>query len=256
MFGSESSTISHEWGSTLTSNTNSEPTRVRTTVHSRFDEVFREFYRKSSSRILPIKLEYLSARLVRGLKKAMRNLKEGPQRVRLIRTSRQSENASRLWGQLRQLFSAVPYLEDIASPNSEPGRNSSYRSFNRRYCREFFGSFESEPIFEVFIDLAFLDSNCESFCERFGMKCCKDPFQSCCWGRWESVKYWLKYEFIKELKEEGRPNQQTREAEPVDIRQEYHEPSDHEIFSVIKDPNTDRQTQLDDSSISIINQLG
>ena len=236
MEGRDTLSISLSQSSTTIGNSGK---RTRTKVYTRFNEIWRSFCKPKGS---AVKLEYLSASLIRGLKKAMRNPNR-PQGVRLIKFSRSNETALSLWNELKELFKDVP--SHIASTESDPSNFCQmHRSFSRPFVRQFFADFNSKPIFSRFLELVFLDRDCKSFCERFQVQCCQSPSRNCCEGKWREVEKWLANEFIQELEEEAAVNSQsTQEYEREAIFEERPDKfqileGDEFVESVLANPNT------------------
>lgn len=183
--------------------------RTRTKVNSRFNEVFREFFRNSKTRdktpkLNQVKLEYVSAKLIRGVKKAMREsiLKKLP-RGKIHKFNRSDPASQALWNALSEKFRSLSNIQELSSTKSDPSsQDCTYKSFSRPYVREFFSNFDPE-IFKDYVDLIFFKESSGDLCKKFELMCCSDGEHRGCWAKWAQVKNWLKDEFIQELKSEA-----------------------------------------------------
>ena len=126
----------------------------------------------NSIKIAMPKLEYLRCKLIRGLKKTMRLMLKRtlPRKSRFVSTYGKIQD----WNKMLEF---VEFHKDLFSELSStkkmiPDRIN--KSYNQRFCQEFFSYQEVRAAFNIYISILFSNFDPQFLCKQFNFQCCLD----------------------------------------------------------------------------------
>jgi hypothetical protein len=169
---------------------------------------------------LPPKKEYVRCKLIRGHKRAIRQIIQNQiPKTTVHKFSETDDKAQSLWHIIKQLYENHPEeFDDISKTESGPitdGKTKrednefkrTEKSFNSRFCEEYFRSMNVRESFSVYLELIFCHFDPEVLSEKFEFSCCRMEKHSVeCLEKWLFLKDYLKDDMIKEVR-----------CEPVDF---------------------------------------
>lgn len=114
--------------------------------------------------------EYIKIKIARGLKKALRELKQAkiPRRA-LHRFESHDIHASKKWGILKAFYSQYKDILDKVSDVTHEG-DEGYKSLNDCYMKRLFCRPEVRIAYRIYLSLTFSNMDSEDLCQRFNMK--------------------------------------------------------------------------------------
>ncbi|CAG9328233.1 unnamed protein product [Blepharisma stoltei] len=176
------------------------------------DSYIRRFFCASKkSKKIPPKKEYLRCKLIRGFKRAIRQINKNvlPSKT-LNRMKGNPYNALGVWQALAGCYEK--YMEVLdplsctenshkANKNNKEKINSKYlvRSFNSSLCKDFFFPIEVREAFYYYIEFLFADLNPESLCDKFDLMCCSGAHTNGCIEKWLMIKKYMNCYMIQDL---------------------------------------------------------
>lgn len=168
--------------------------------------------RKSSH--LPPKKEYVRCKLIRGHKRAIRQIINNQiPKTTIHKFPETDAKAQSLWQILKQIYeNHSNELDEISKTEAGPitdGKTKredreakrTEKSFNSKFCEEYFSSSCVRESFSVYLELIFCQFDPSVLCERFEFCCCRAK-KHCvdCVEKWLVLKDYLKDDMIKEVK--------------------------------------------------------
>jgi hypothetical protein len=161
----------------------------------------------------PPKKEYVRCKLIRGHKRAIRQILAGQKPKTTIHKFKPDDgNANSLWMILTQLIlQELSVFQERSKTESGPitdgkskrmsgNAKDSQRSFNGTFCKNYFESELIRESFSVYIDLIFSNFDPEVLCGKFEFRCCREENHGIeCLQKWVSLLQYLKIDMIDEL---------------------------------------------------------
>jgi hypothetical protein len=168
--------------------------------------------RRKSYPIAP-KKEYIRCKLIRGHKRAIRQIiSDQLPKATIHRFDEENSKAFSLWLMLKQLylthqseFESISKTEsgpvtDGRSKRNEDSIKSSEKSFNANFCKLYFQSKNVRESFGLYLDLVFSQFEPKALNERFEFYCCRNEIHSVeCLEKWVSLMEYLKIEMLAEI---------------------------------------------------------
>lgn len=159
------------------------------------------------------KKEYVRCKLIRGHKRAVRQIIAGQKpKTTIHKFDQQDSKSISIWLLLSRIIEQdLPIFEDTSKTESGPrtdGKSkrrlesleNSQRSFNGTFCKTYFQHPSIRESFSAYIDLIFSNFDPESLCEKFEFRCCREEKHSIeCLEKWTRLMNYLKIEMIEEL---------------------------------------------------------
>jgi hypothetical protein len=167
-----------------------------------------------------IKQENLRAQIIRALKRSIRQALDEVQSksLKISKITKKIHNfevkdtrALLIWGQLKDLAVTSNLLQDICRTEEGPetdGKSkkikSTQKSFNKKFCWDFFRHEEVRRYFSYYIELVFNNFNSKTMAKKFEVWCCelvngKEVHSSQCMLKWLIFKDYLSSHFLLEL---------------------------------------------------------
>ena len=167
--------------------------------------------RKSATQVP--KKEYVRCKLIRGHKRAVRQIMAGQKpKTTIHKFNADDSKSNSIWLLLSQLIEQeLPIFEDTSKTESGPitdGKSKrgqatlkdSQKSFNGTFCKSYFQEDHIRESFSVYIDLIFSNFDPEVLCEKFEFRCCRGKKHKIeCLEKWNKLMNYLKLEMIEEL---------------------------------------------------------
>ncbi|OMJ67672.1 hypothetical protein SteCoe_35089 [Stentor coeruleus] len=173
--------------------------------------VLRNFISDKFSTPKPPKKEYLRCKIIRGHKRAMRQIIKGKTpKATLHKFSTDDFRSLDVWRCLKVVINQNPNLfmdcsNTVSGPKTDgqaKRKNSEgiEKSFNIAFCSNYFSHEEVRESYYYYIQLLFTNFDLKVLCEKFNFKCCNgDPHKINCVEKWVMLKEYLEYHMIKEL---------------------------------------------------------
>ena len=168
-------------------------------------------YRKSSQ--IPPKKEYIRCKLIRGHKRAIRQVISNQiPKATIHKFDPEDSKAHSLWMMMKQIyitnqseFDSISKTEsgpatDGRSKRNEDSLKSSEKSFNSSFCRTYFCSKNVRESFAVYLDLIFSNFDPQTLSEKFEFFCCRRELHSVdCLEKWVDLMEYLKTEMLTDV---------------------------------------------------------
>lgn len=160
------------------------------------------------------KKEYVRVKLIRGHKRANRQIASGVHPVKTInRFDKNNQNSRRYWKLMMEVYyNNQELFDEQSTTESGPAtdgkakkrnRNVSQpsKSFNNSYVASYLDNPFTKESFHYYVELIFSDPDPQLLCEKFEFLCCKNPLHSEeCRIAWNDLKDWIQREMFYELK--------------------------------------------------------
>ncbi|CAG9325544.1 unnamed protein product [Blepharisma stoltei] len=158
-----------------------------------------------------IKKEYLRCRIIRGHKRALRQIKSQKIPTRTINSfDPKNPSAVKIWMKLSEVFQRN---EDVLCPISQTENgpktdgkskrkekvDSIAKSFNEKFCKEYFTPYGVRESYYYYIELLFVDLNPRILCEKFEFNCCRGAHNLQCLEKWLLMKKYISQYMIEDL---------------------------------------------------------
>ncbi|CAG9328232.1 unnamed protein product [Blepharisma stoltei] len=169
------------------------------------------FYTCSEYKTLPPKKEYLRCKLIRGFKRAIRQIRKNvlPSKT-LNRIRGNPYNTLRVWQALAgcyekyiDILDSISCTENKASSDEKNKKKvkGAYleKSFNSKLCNQFFTHIGVRETFYYYIEFLFADLNPESLCDKFDFMCCNGVHINECVEKWLMIKKYMNCYMIQDL---------------------------------------------------------
>lgn len=129
-----------------------------------------------------VKKEYLRILLIRGFKRALRDVMDNVTPLKKLHRIPKGDSISKnLWAKFRKFVIKNPYFEQVAPTENGPGTegkskklpktiNSEPKTFNDQYCRNFFSDSTLRYAFSLYLDVVFGHFECENLTNRFNFQ--------------------------------------------------------------------------------------
>lgn len=157
---------------------------------------FAYFHNKKGNKV---KKEYLRLQLIRGHNRLINNaLKNKIPRKTLNKIKKTNTKQMKKW----EIFKS--FSEECIRPihlSREIDLNC-YKSFNNKYCYQYFLDHTIRKSFLLYCDVILCDDEPEELCEKFKMFCCeeKNQHKKNCKEKWDKIKMFIRKEMISELR--------------------------------------------------------
>ncbi|CAG9316661.1 unnamed protein product [Blepharisma stoltei] len=175
-------------------------------------EILSHFYTFRASSTGQPKKEYLRCKLIRGHKKANRQIEKNIIPIKSFNSyNYHNPQSIALWNKLSEIYKNYSFiLKDlsrtentiIASKKKNKLKTPSLtKSFNACFCTEYFQRLEVRESFYYYVEYLFSDFEPNVLCRKFNFNCCKSQkHNEICYEKWEKVKQYINNEMILELK--------------------------------------------------------
>jgi hypothetical protein len=168
--------------------------------------------RRPSTRRQP-KKEYVRCKLIRGHKRAIRQLISNTiPKTTIHKFNPVNFNAQRIWSTLKQIteryseaFSSICKTEagpitDGRAKRSAESMKQCEKSFNGVFCAQYFENVHVRESFIQYVSLIFVDFEPGVLGEKFEFYCCKNKKHSVeCLEKWAELQRYLKTDMLEEL---------------------------------------------------------
>ena len=151
------------------------------------DEILRRF-RCQRNLKHPPKKEYIRCAMIRAHKKAVRQLK----------TLQEGQD---LWNAFHQA-SQSPIVHELAQTKKGPvtdGSSGVYKSFNNKFCQDYFATEEMRRSYSLFVDYFFAGREPSALCKKFRIRCCPNSHGIVCVELWDTFKHYVQVDLLREL---------------------------------------------------------
>lgn len=160
------------------------------------------------------KKEIIRCEVIRGIKRAIRQLAEGKAPLKGWHGFEQVRDleAQPLWEKLKELVESHPeVLLNIANTEAGPktdgkvvrargGDQSRFNSFNDAFCRWFYSTSVVRSFHRLYVELVFGHSKAESLVVKLPFVCCQSTVHSqACGEKWRALKRYLMTDMLAEL---------------------------------------------------------
>ncbi|CAG9332021.1 unnamed protein product [Blepharisma stoltei] len=169
------------------------------------------FYTCGEFKTSPPKKEYLRCKLIRGFKRAIRQIRKNvlPSKT-LNRIRGNPYNALRVWQALAGCYEKyMTVLEPLSCTEKGPKTDGKLKkrirgrylekSFNSTFCIEFFSHIGVRESFYYYVEFLFADLNPEVLCDKFDFMCCKGFHSPECVEKWLLIKKYMNCYMIQDL---------------------------------------------------------
>lgn len=204
--------VEPNWLNLVPKSNNSASRRVRIQYKKEFKNLDR--FRKLSNDKIP-KKEYVRCMLIRGHKRMIRQAKKmTPPKKTINKVNVYNIEQVIRWNSLcEHVKENQEILKEIAKTEKGPATDGKAKrgafekpekSFNNGYCREYFARAEVECSYRMYVDVLFTENSLNTMCEKFNFTCCDQEMnheEEVCKGKWTSLREYLKYTLIEELRE-------------------------------------------------------
>jgi hypothetical protein len=168
-------------------------------------------YRKSIQ--IPPKKEYIRCKLIRGHKRAIRQIISNQlPKATIHKFDPEDSKAHSLWMMMRQIYIInQSEFDSICKTESGPatdGRSkrdgesvkASEKSFNSSFCKSYFYSKNVRDSFAVYLDLIFSNFDPKVLSEKFEFFCCRCELHSVdCMEKWLDLMEYLRSDMLIEV---------------------------------------------------------
>ncbi|OMJ70198.1 hypothetical protein SteCoe_31880 [Stentor coeruleus] len=173
--------------------------------------VLRNFISDKFSTPKPPKKEYLRCKIIRGHKRATRQIIKGKTpKATIHKFAIENSRSLDVWYSLKSIIDQNPNLfidcsNTVSGPKTDgqaKRKNSEgiEKSFNIAFCSNYFSNEKVRESYYYYIQLLFTNFNLTELCEKFNFKCCEgSPHKINCVEKWIMLKEYLEYHLIKEL---------------------------------------------------------
>ncbi|CAG9335408.1 unnamed protein product [Blepharisma stoltei] len=184
-------------------------------------QILSMFFTRKSKAGTPPKKEYLRCKLIRGHKRANRQIKDGVHPSKTIHKFDLANGKARdIWHTLQLHFFKNRYVLETESltesgPTTDGKKKrgkeiidkSTQKSFNTEYVKRYFLNEATKISFYYYVELIFADMNPDVLCDKFDFFCCKPlDHDASCTEKWTSLKIYLQKLMFEDLKlEPWRP---------------------------------------------------
>ncbi|CAG9316673.1 unnamed protein product [Blepharisma stoltei] len=156
---------------------------------------------QSVSNPYPPKKEYLRCKMIRGHKRANRQIEKGVIPKRTINAY--SAIAESYWSKLTNCFNAnknilIEESKTEAGPKTDGktkrngNENGIPKSFNEKFCKRYFSPKEVRESYFYYTEYIFAEFEPSVLCKKFKIKCCRSPNHTYeCLESWKLLKFYV-----------------------------------------------------------------
>lgn len=158
------------------------------------------------------KKEYLRCKLIRGHKRAIRQIKKGIiPKTTLHKFDLNNRKSLRIWNEMikifenhTQIFLEISKTESGPNTDGKAKRKSSStkieKSFNSAFCKKYFLHEEVRRSYFFYVQLLFVEFDIMTLISKFQFRCCREDVHSVnCIQNWIGLKNYITEEMIVEL---------------------------------------------------------
>ncbi|CAG9322488.1 unnamed protein product [Blepharisma stoltei] len=169
------------------------------------------FFNTKRSTPMPPKKEYLRCRIIRGHKRALRQVKNKKIPTRTINSfDSKNPTAMKIWKALTESFHKYEEeLTPISQTENGPKTDGKSKrkekpdeiakSFNSEFCKDYFAPYGVRETYYYYIELLFADLNPRILCNKFEFNCCRGNHSKQCLEKWLLMKKYISQYMIKDL---------------------------------------------------------
>jgi hypothetical protein len=176
----------------------------------RFTSILEQFF---TSNARHPKKEFFNAFVIRSLKRSFRYIDKNHMPGKTcIAIDFSSRIDMEIWNEMTDLFWSDPeHFRSISATEMSPqtdGKSkrraekvsASPKSFNNKFCKEFFSDEYMQRAFFVFIKLLFSEASPEKLRKRFRFDCCRlEEHGEVCVQAWANLEKYLRMDYMAEL---------------------------------------------------------
>ncbi|CAG9313298.1 unnamed protein product [Blepharisma stoltei] len=156
---------------------------------------------QSSSNPYPPKKEYLRCKMIRGHKRANRQIEKSVIPKRTINAY--SSIAEVYWSKLAACFNAhkdvlIEESKTEAGPKTDGktkrncNENNIPKSFNEKFCKRYFSPEEVRESYFYYTEYIFAEFDPDVMCKKFKLRCCRSPIHNSeCFESWKLLKFYV-----------------------------------------------------------------
>lgn len=151
------------------------------------------------------KKEFFNAFVIRAIKRSFRKIKENhlPSKTS-IAINCDDKTQRELWAKATEIYLENPRaIDEIADSKSKstPGKgNKVHRSFTNKFCKEFFSNPYVKRMYNVFVELIFVDWDLNRLGKTMMFSCCSlEMHHDECYCKWKILKDYMANIYLDEL---------------------------------------------------------
>lgn len=180
---------------------------------NRFTVLLERFTTKAKK---PPKREYFNAFIIRAIKRGFRNIISNKlPSTTCIKINLKNPLEARYWNELGNLYRGnIEEVTKLASTESGPKTDGkkrgsrakngeserAHKSFNNKFCQDFFTSSTSQQAFKIIVELIFSEFIEGLLSEKFKFQCCNSKeHNSGCMNKWNELKDYLLTYYFRDL---------------------------------------------------------
>lgn len=151
------------------------------------------------------KKEFFNAFVIRAIKRIFRKIKVNslPSKTS-IAIDDGDEIQRELWTKATEIYKENPSgIDEIADTKSKltPGKkNKLHKSFTNKFCKEFFSSPYVKRMYDIFVELIFIDWDLKRLAKTIMFSCCSlEVHHNECYFKWRVLKDYMANMYLDEL---------------------------------------------------------
>ncbi|CAG9325969.1 unnamed protein product [Blepharisma stoltei] len=156
---------------------------------------------ESLSKPKPPKKEYLRCKMIRGHKRANRQIEKGTLPQKTLNVF--SDKAQSYWDQLTKCFHLYRHILSEESKTEAGPRtdgkskrtceeNGLQKSFNGKFCKKYFEPIQVRESYFYYTEYIFSEFDPDVLCKKFKLRCCRAPqHTSECMNSWKLLKFYV-----------------------------------------------------------------
>ena len=175
------------------------------------DTLLRSLFFSTKRKKMPPKKEYLRCKLIRGHKRANRQIEKSIKPTKTLhKFNPENPKAQSYWKKLTEIyFQNYETLGNtsltISGPRTDGKHKRQYESsymhnsFNEKFCQQYFKEVAVRKSFYYYVKLVFSEFNPETLCEKFEFRCCAGEHFGECYQKWKGMKLYILNDMIRDL---------------------------------------------------------
>jgi hypothetical protein len=146
------------------------------------------------------KKEYLRCKLIRGCKKCIRYLSQGKNPLKVVKFKKTSGKVKHLISKMITFHNEnLETLKDFSKTDTKLS-DETFKSYNSKFCSNFFKNQEVRKIFRFYVKLIFAEPEVQKLQKEFNFSCClKKEHCEKCFRKWKVLKNYVLNEMIEEV---------------------------------------------------------
>ncbi|OMJ74951.1 hypothetical protein SteCoe_26013 [Stentor coeruleus] len=173
--------------------------------------ILRHFISDKVSTPKPPKKEHLRCKVIRGHKRAIRQILNGKTpKATLHKFNIDDTRSLQMWRNLKDIIDRNPnfFINSISDDSGQKvdmqgnikSISTMEKSFSFGFCINYFRRDEIRESYFYYIQLLFMNFDVKKLCEKFGFRCCKgESHKIMCVEKWIMLKEYLEVYMIRDL---------------------------------------------------------